>query len=140
MNLAPRQVDLSMRGETGWQGTGEIVGPNRVQVVGDLVRQETTFNRRKDSTSVSQDVSVGGEVLAMDGTLSPFFAERLCDSFRTDPAIAVPLRAAIPQPDTMHHAGAEEPMVFVIVDAADGVRTVAQITAIQLSWYVYSDR
>src|SRR5215469_11848154 len=140
MNLAPRQVDFTMRGETGWQGTGEIVGPDRVQVVGDLVRQETTFNRRKDSTSVSQDMSVGGEVLAMDGTLPPLFAERPRDSFRTDPAIAVPLRAAIPQPDTMHHAGAEEPMVFVIIDAAHGVRTVAQITCIQLSWYVSSDR
>ena len=114
--------------------------PNRIQVAGDLVWEGATFNRRKDSTGVSQDVSVGGEVLAMDGALSPFFAERLRDCFRTDPAIAVPLRAAIPQPDTMHHAGAEEPMVFVIVDAAHEVRTVAQIAAIQLSWYVSGDR
>src|SRR5215469_2307364 len=139
MNLAPRQVGFSMRGETGWQGTGEIVGPDRVQFVGDLVRQGTTFNRRKDSTSVGHNGSVGGEVLAMDWTLAPLFAERFRDSFRTDPAIAIPLRPAIPQPHAVHHARAEEPMVLAIVDAAHEIRTIAQIAPIQLFWDAAGD-
>jgi hypothetical protein len=38
MNLALLLVGFGMRGETGGQGTGEIVRPDRVQFVGDLVR------------------------------------------------------------------------------------------------------
>jgi hypothetical protein len=76
-------VGFGMRGETGGQGAGEIVGPDRVQFVGDLVRQGATFNRRKDSAGVSENVSIGGDVALMDGTLPPLFAERFRDSFRT---------------------------------------------------------
>jgi hypothetical protein len=49
-------------------------------------------------------MSVGGKVVVMDGTLMPLFAERFRDSFRTHPAIAIPLRPSAPQPHAMHHA------------------------------------
>jgi hypothetical protein len=107
MNLALSLVGFGMRGEAGGQGAGEIVRPNRVQFAGDLVGQGATFNRRKDSTGVSENVSVGGEVVVMDGTLPPLFAERSRDSFRTDPATAIPLRPAVPQPHAVHHARAQ---------------------------------
>jgi hypothetical protein len=63
---------------------------------------------------VSKNVSVGGEVVTMDGTLPPLFAEGFRDIFRTNPAIAIPLRPAAPHPHAVHHAGAQEPMVLVI--------------------------
>jgi hypothetical protein len=132
MNLALPLVGFGMRSETGGQGIGEIVRPKRVQFVGDLVRQGTTFNRRKDSTGMTENVRVDGEVVVLDGTLAPLFSERFRDRFRTDPAIAVPLRPAVPQPHAVHHARAKEPTVLAIVDAAHKIRTVAQIAAIQL--------
>ena len=132
VNLALLHVGLGVRGKTSGQGAGEIVRPNRVQFVGDLVWQGTIFNRRKDSTGVSENVSVGGEVVVMDGTLPPLFAERFRDSFRTNPAIAIPLRPSVPQSHAVHHARAKKPVVLAIVDAAHKIRTVAQIAAIQL--------
>lgn len=98
VNLALPHVDFGVRGETSGQRAGEVVGPDRVQLVGDLVRQGAAFNRRKDSAGVGENMSVGREIVVMDGTLTPLFAECFRNSFRTDPAIAIPLRPAVPQP------------------------------------------
>ena len=132
VNLVLLPVGLGVRGKTAGQGPREVARPDRVQFAGDLVRQGTAFNGRKDSAGMSENVSVGGEVEAIDRALPPLFAERFRDGFRTDEAIAIPLGPSVPQPHAVHHAGAKEPMVPVIVDAADEIRTVAQIAAIQL--------
>src|SRR5437660_12087272 len=96
VNLALLPVGFGVRGKSGGQGAGEVVRPNRVEFVGDLVRQGTTFNCRKDSTGMSENVSVGSEVEVMDRALPPLFAERFRDSFRTNPTIAIPLRPSVP--------------------------------------------
>ena len=77
VNLALPHVGFGMRCKTGGQGAVEVVRPNRVQFAGDLVRQGTAFNRRKDSTGVSDDVSVGGEVVVMDRTPPATFRRAL---------------------------------------------------------------
>ena len=89
VNLTIPRVGLGVCGETSRKGTGEIVRTNGVQFIGDLVRQGASFNCRKNSTGVSENVSVGGEVAIMDRALPPAFAERFRDGFRTNPAIAV---------------------------------------------------
>jgi hypothetical protein len=66
--LALLHVGLGVR-ETGGRGTSEIVRPDRVQFVGDLVRQGTTFKGRKDSTGVSELLNFSGTTLT-SGTYS----------------------------------------------------------------------
>ena len=132
VNLALPQVGFGVRGKTSGQGAREIVRPDRVQFVGDFVRQGTTLNRRKDSTGVSDNVSVGGEVMVMDGTLRHFSPSAAAISFERTQRLryhsARPSRnltpCTMPEP--------EEPMVLAIVDAAHKIRTIAQIAAIQL--------
>jgi hypothetical protein len=65
---------------------------------------------------MSDDVGVGGEVpVVVDRAARPLFAQRLGDRLGADPPVAVPLGAAIPQPHTMNHARAREPVVAGVV-------------------------
>jgi hypothetical protein len=74
MNLTAPYVGFGMRGEAGGQLAAEIVGPNRVQFVGNFVREGTAFNRREYPAGMSEDTSVGGLVAVMNGASRPRFA------------------------------------------------------------------
>src|SRR5579872_4810704 len=87
----------------------------------------TTWRRQ-----VRDDVRVRGEIhVLVHGSARPLLAARLGDSLGPDPAVAVPLGPAVPQPDAVHHARAEEPAVVRVIQA-ERIRAVAKIAPGQL--------
>ena len=75
---------------------------------------------------MADDVGVDG-VAAVARPGRARFAQRLADRGRADPAVAVPERLAVLEPQPVHHAVADEPVVAGGGRRADRVGADAQV-------------
>jgi DNA-binding CsgD family transcriptional regulator len=134
------RVELGVRGVAAGQGTAEVAGTRGAELGGQLVRQRAGFHGGQGAPGMPDDVGVGTEVGAVVHRPGrPFLAEGLGHLLGADPAVAVPLGPAVPQPDAVHHARAHEPVVAGIFQA-QRVRPVAQVAAAEPGGHPAGDR
>jgi DNA-binding CsgD family transcriptional regulator len=134
------RVELGVRGEPARQGAAEVARAGGAERGGQLVGQRAGLHGGQGAPAMPQDVGVGGEVSAVvDRPGRPFLAEGLGDLLGADPAVAVPLRPPVPQPDAVHHARAHEPVVARVVKS-QRVRSVAQVAAAEPGGHPSGDR
>lgn len=131
--VGPRVV-LGVRREGTFKGGAEVVRAHGVEVAVELVRQRPALLEGEDAALVRDDVGVGGEVVGRH-LARVRLAQLLCHGSRSDPPIAVPLGAAVAQPDAVHHPVALHPVVRPGILQTEDVRTDPQITAVQLAGY-----
>ena len=136
MQFPGAPVQLGVRGVAAREFPVEVVRPHGLQLVGELVGERAGLHGGQYAPGVPDDVRVGGEVrVVVHGAAGPFLAQRARDLPGPDPAVAVPLGPAVAQPDTVHHAGAEEPVTVTPAGArvfqSHRVGPVAQVAAVQ---------
>jgi hypothetical protein len=136
-------VTFGMRGVAAAQGGVEVTGADGVQVVGELVVGHPALDQRQRAAGVAEHVGVGTQQLKSgpDGGPAPGgLAEYPGHCGRADPAIPVPLRLAVSQPHPVDHAVAGEPVIDRRVDLGDRVRSVAEVTPVEVGWDGPGDR
>ena len=139
MQFGGAPVQFGVRRVAARQFPFEVARPDRLQLVGELVRQRAGLHGGQHAPGVPDDVRIGGEVrVVMDRAARPFLAQRRRHLTGPDPAVAVPLGPAVAQPHAVHHAGAEEPVGLTPagprVLQAHRVGPVAQVAAVQFPW------
>jgi DNA-binding CsgD family transcriptional regulator len=133
-------IGLGVRGEAASQRAAEVARPERVQLIGKLVRQRARLCGGQGPPGMTDDVHVGREVPALIYRAGrPRLVHRRGQPPGSHPAVPVPLGPAVAQPDPVHHARPEEPVIVRVVQA-ERIRSVAQITAVQLGWHAAGDR
>jgi len=132
VQLTGSVIGLGVGGEAAGQGAAEIARAERLQLTGKLVRERPGLYGGQGSPGMADDVRVGREVHAlMDRASGPCLAHRFGQPLGADPAVPVPLGPAVAQPDAVHHAGAEEPVVSGVIQA-EGIGAVAQVASVEL--------
>jgi len=107
VQLAGDRVGLRVRGHRAAQLAVEVVGADRVEVPGEL-EGEVRLAQRQQASGVLDDVGAGGagrQVRAVLGHVGG-----AVQGGGAHPAVAVPLGAAVAQPDAVDHAAALEPV------------------------------
>jgi hypothetical protein len=127
VQVAGVRVALGVGGHGGGQPAVEVARPDRLQLRRDLVR-ETVLDQREQLPAVLDDVGVGDD----GGAVEALGAEERAALQRAgaDPAVAVPLRAALPQPHPVDHPVAQEPVPRIL--PGSGVGPVAEVAPGQL--------
>lgn len=139
VQFSGRRVELGVGGEGPFEGAAEVVRAHRVELVVEFVRQRPALLEGQDPSLVPDHMGVAREVVRRDGP-GVRLAELLRHGGRADPAVAVPLRATVPQPHAVHHALTEHPVVGARVLQAQDVGAVAQEAAVQLARDTSGDR
>jgi hypothetical protein len=89
---------------------------------------------------MTDDVHVGREVHPLVHRADrPRLTHRRSQPPGSYPAVPVPLGPSVAQPDPVHHAWPQEPVVVRVVQA-ERIRPVAQVTAVQLARHAAGDR
>src|SRR5262249_4488115 len=111
------------------------VGPaHGLEVAGQLDRESSRLDDRERPPGDVGDVRVGRVVPhAVARTLDLRPADELTYPIRAHPAPAVPLVAAVAQPNAVQHAGTGEPVIAAGVLVRERVRTDAQEASGQLA-------
>ena len=127
VQLPGGRVGLGVGRHRGGEATAEVAGAHGAQLGSQHVR-EAALHERHDPPGVRDDVGVRDA----DGAVDPLRPEhRLArQRLRAHPAVAVPLRPALPQPDPVHHAVPGEPVRGRC--ARQRVGAVAQVPAGEL--------
>ncbi len=129
------RVTLGVRGVAAAQGGIKIAGTDGLQLVGELVVGDATFDQRQRAAGVAEHIGVGTQQLqpgSGGGAAPSGFAERPGNGWGADPAVAVPLRVAVSQSYPVDHAIAGEPVIDRRVDLGDRVRAVAEVTPVEV--------
>ncbi len=133
-------VRVGVGGETARQRAAEVARAEGGQLVGELIGQRAALHGGQGAPGVGDDAGVGGEVdPGVDRAVRPVLAQRLGDGLGADKAVAVPLGSALSQPDTMHHASAQEPVVIGVVQT-HRVGPVAKVASARLGRHAAGDR
>ncbi len=92
VELAGERVALGVGRVAAVERAAEVAGPDRLELVGQLVRERARFHDGKGAGRVADDVGVGCEVhAAVHRTGAGLLAEGARDFGRPHPAVAVPL-------------------------------------------------
>ena len=126
VQLAGRRADLRMRGHRIDQLAAEVVGAQRLQVVGDLVGQRR-LDQRQRLAGVVDDVGVGDAGPQVAGAIGVVEREVLLEAVGAHPAVAIPGGAAALDADAVDHAVAGEP----VCGRLSRVGPVAQVPAVE---------
>ena len=133
-------IGLGVRGEASGQRAAEVVRSERVQFIGELVRQRACLRGGQGPPGMTDDVHVGREVRALVHRAGrPRLVHRRGQPPGAHPAVPVPLGPSVAQPDPVDHTRPEEPVIVRVV-LAERIRSVAQVTAVQLGWHAAGDR
>jgi DNA-binding CsgD family transcriptional regulator len=139
VQLTGPAIGLGVRGEAAAQRAAEVARSERVQLIGDLVRQRARLRGGQGPPGMTDDVHIGREVHAlMHRAGRPRLVHRRGQPPGAHPAIPVPLGPSVAQPDPVHHTRAEEPVIVRVIQA-ERIRSVAQVTAVQLGWHAAGD-
>jgi DNA-binding CsgD family transcriptional regulator len=140
VQLTGPAIGLGVRGEATAQCAAEVVRSARVQLIGELVRQRACLRGGQGPPGMTDDVHVGREVRALVHRAGrPRLVHRRGQPPGAHPAVPVPLGPSVAQPDPVHHARPEEPVIVRVVQAKR-IRSVAQVTPGQLGWHAAGDR
>ena len=126
VQLAGRRADLRVRGHRVDQLAAEVVGAQRLQVVGDLVGQRR-LDQRQRLAGVVDDVGVGDAGAQVAGAVGVVEREVLLEAVGAHPAVAVPGGAAALDANAVDHAVAGEP----VCGRLPRVGPVAQVPAVE---------
>ncbi|NYD49762.1 hypothetical protein BJY14_005745 [Actinomadura luteofluorescens] len=124
--VAGDRVLLRMRGHGAGEAPAEVAGADRLQLGRHLVG-ESGLHQRPDPARVRDDVGVGLHRAAVEGEVVADERRLVEVGVGPHPPVAVPLGAAVPQPDAVDHSVAGEPVPARL--AGLGVRSVAQVAA-----------
>ena len=142
VQLAGVRVAVRVRGvarsaRDARQGAPEVARADGVELVGQLVRRRPGLDQRQGPAGVPEHVGVGREVEAAGGAAHRL-AQRLGHAGRAHPAVAVPLRLPVAEPDAVHHALAEEPVVLV-AGVVERVGPDPQVAAVEVAGQLAGD-
>ena len=141
VHLAGHRIELRMSGERAGQGAEEIVATHGLQLVGEFDGATSGLHHGPRGAGEGADVRVRTTrrvVPIASGNVGQ--SARRADRGRSDVAIAVPLGPTLAQSDSVHHAVTDEPVVGRGIDGPDRVRSVAQVTTVQLAWQLADHR
>ncbi len=100
-----QRVALGVGGVSAEQRAAEVGRSNGFQFVGQLVGTRAGLDDGQRPAALSDDVGVRGEVEAAVGrTAAPGLAQLARDVRGAHPPVAVPVRLAVAQPQTVRHA------------------------------------
>ena len=116
-------AQLGVRGEGGLQLAAEVVATHGLEFGREFPRKVTLFEG-PDAAGVREHVRIGGTGRGVEDAIGVHRVEALLELRSAHVAIAVPLRLAAFEANTVHHAVTEEP---VASRAALRVRSVAHV-------------
>ncbi len=132
VELAGQRIPLRMRGVSTVERASEVTGPKGLELVAELVGTCTGLDDGERATGVPDDIGVGCEVHIGVHRAGPrLLSERARHLGRAHPAVAIPLRPPVAQPDPVHHAVAREPMIGGGLGHGHRVGPVAQVAPVQ---------
>jgi hypothetical protein len=109
------------------QFPAEVVGAQRFQVIGDLVRQRR-FDERERFTRMVDHMRIGLGRTQVAGAVGVVEREVALEAVGAHPSVAIPLGAPCLESHTVDHAVTGEP----VGTGLTGIRAVAQIPAVQV--------
>jgi DNA-binding CsgD family transcriptional regulator len=116
VQLTGLAIGLGVRGEAAAQRAAEVARSERVQLIGELVRQRACLRGGQGPPAMTDDVHVGREVHALVHRAGrPRLVHRRSQPPGAHPAVPVPLGPSVAQPDPVHHARPEEPVVVRVI-------------------------
>ena len=140
VELTRERVALGVGRVAAVERAAEVTGPDRVELVGQLVRARPRLDDGEGAARMPDDVGVGREVHArVHRTRVGLLAEDARHLGRAHPAVAVPLGPPVTQPDPVHHPVAGEPVVGRGFGRRGGIGAVAQVAAVEGLGHVAGD-
>ena len=130
MGLAGQRIEMRVGGEAPGEEAVKVAARAGLEQVGDFDRQAAGLDDGPDLSAHRDNVRVRTtETAGRAGDRR--LAEGLADFSRADPAVAVPERLAAFEADAVQHAVAGEPVMGGGIGRCEGVRSVAQVEAVE---------